>query len=236
MAKKRIARYSDLNLLKKQMIASCETDFNASGLLEKLKISFEPLLREILLDTDQCMSNSHLFQGLGPSKNLDDENGNAGYDTEVYIMENFSYCFPYGQSYKGPIKMNEFVAHLLENPMKVSSAVDLLMHSEMAPLSVKITQYLLRVFTVLCQSFNDELDYIKFQLVGKETFGYIRAFAQHRHNSVLLMKKLLQNSNLFKNVILVALQQTGLIDVVKDGSEDYKPQFFMATLLDYIWI
>ena len=52
MAKKRIARYSDLNLLKKQMIASFETDFNASGLLEKLKISFEPLLREILLDTD----------------------------------------------------------------------------------------------------------------------------------------------------------------------------------------
>ena len=52
MANKRIARYSDLNLLKKQMIASCETDFNASGLLEKLKISFEPLLREILLDTD----------------------------------------------------------------------------------------------------------------------------------------------------------------------------------------
>ena len=129
MAKKRIARYSDLNLLKKQMIASCETDFNASGLLEKLKISFEPLLREILLDTDQCMSNSHLFQGLGPSKNLDDENGNAGYDTEVYIQQNFSYCFPYGQSYKGPIKMNEFVAHLLENPMKVSTAVDLLMHS-----------------------------------------------------------------------------------------------------------
>jgi len=87
--------------------------------------------------------------------------------------------------------MNEFVALLLENSMKVKSAIELLMHSLLAPLSVKITQYLIRVFTLLCQSFNDELDYIKYQLRGKETFGYIRAFAQHRHNSVLLMKKLL---------------------------------------------
>ena len=151
-------------------------------------------------------------------------------------MENFSFCFPYGQSYKGPIKMNEFVASLLENPMKIQSAIELLMHSEMAPLSVKITQYLIRVFTLLCQSYNNELDYIKHQLRGKETFGYIRAFAQHRHNSVLLFKKLLQHSSLFKNVILVALQQTGIIEQTQDGNEDYKPQFFMATLLDYIYI
>lgn len=53
-------------------------------------------------------------------------------------MENFQF-FPYGESYKGPIKLNEFVASLLENPMKVSTVIESLMHSEIAPLSIKIT-------------------------------------------------------------------------------------------------
>lgn len=177
MAKKRIAKYSQLNLLKKQMLTSSEEEYKTSGLMNNLKQSFEPLLREILLDTDQCTSNSHLFQGLGPTRNLDDENGNAGYDTDVYIMENFCYCFPYGQSYKGPIRMQEFIANLEENPMKVLAAFDHLMHWGNADISLKITQYLIRVFTLLCEAFNDELDYVKFQLRGKEVFGYIRAFA-----------------------------------------------------------
>jgi hypothetical protein len=34
------------------MIASSEEEFKTSGLMEKLKIGLEPLLREILLDTD----------------------------------------------------------------------------------------------------------------------------------------------------------------------------------------
>ena len=112
MAKKRISMYSQLNFLKQQLIKSSEENYKTSGLMTKMGISFEPLIREILLDTDQCTSNAHLFQGLGTTRNLDDENGNARYDTETFIMENYSYCFPYGQSYKGPIKMNEFVATL----------------------------------------------------------------------------------------------------------------------------
>jgi hypothetical protein len=35
--------------------------------------------------------------------------------------------------------MNEFVASLLENPMKISNAIESLMHSKIAPLSIKIT-------------------------------------------------------------------------------------------------
>jgi hypothetical protein len=52
MVKKRVARYGQLNNLKHQMIASSEEEFKTSGLMEKLKIGLEPLLREILLDTD----------------------------------------------------------------------------------------------------------------------------------------------------------------------------------------
>lgn len=76
-------------------------------------------------------------------------------------------------------------------PLKVLSAVETLYKGSHADIRLQVVQYLLRVFTLLCESFNDELSYIKFQMRGKDTLGYIRAFAQHRHNSLLLMKKIL---------------------------------------------
>lgn len=201
-------------------------------------MSFEPLLREIILETNECKSNNHLFQGLGPRKALggNEDDDNELYDTEGYIMENYCYCFPYGQAYKGPQRMLEFVSSLEKSPLKMLCAIEMLLSDSQSDLKLQLTRYFLRAFTVLCQSFNDELDYIKYQIRGKESFGYVRAFAQHRHNSILLAKKLLQNERLFKNVILPSLQQIGLFEVTSDTNEDFKPQYFMATLLDYIWI
>lgn len=71
------------------------------------------------------------------------------------------------------------------------SAVETLFKGSHTDIRLRLVQYLLRVVTLLFESFNDELSYIKFQIRGKNTLGYIKAFAQHRHNSVLLMKKIL---------------------------------------------
>jgi hypothetical protein len=69
MVKRRAENYRDLIQLKKNMLPM-EPEYKESGLMANMKRSFEPLLREILLDTSQCTSNSHLFQGLGPTKGL----------------------------------------------------------------------------------------------------------------------------------------------------------------------
>lgn len=121
-------------------------------------------------------------------------------------------------------------------PLKVMSAVETLFKGSHTDTRLRLVQYLLRVVTLLFESFNDELSYIKFQIRGKSTLGYIKAFAQHRHNSVLLMKKILQNNKLFDHVIMPALNLTGLFPLTEDRDEVYKPQYFMATIIDYIWI
>jgi hypothetical protein len=106
-------------------------------------------------------------------------------------MEQFSYCFGYGTSYLAPKRLNELKISLMQSPLKVMSVVEALVKGVHTDIRLQVLQYLLRVFTLLCESFNDELSYIKFQMRGNDTLGYLRAFAQHRHNSVLLMKKLL---------------------------------------------
>jgi len=62
----------------------------------------------------------------------------------------------------------------------------------------------------MCEMFNQELEYVKMQLAGKETYGYIQAFAQHRINANVLIKKILMNKPLFNSVILGALRSCGL--------------------------
>ena len=87
----------------------------------------------------------------------------------------------------------------------------------------------------MCQSFNNELDYIKLQLAGKETYGYIQAFAQHRHNANILIKKIIMNKPLFNSVFLSTLRSCGLF-LSEEDNKEYQAQYFMYSLLDNIWI
>ena len=66
-----------------------EEDYIKLGLMEKLKCSFEPLLREIVLDSKECISNTHEYSGLGPCKNVSEKDDNKTYDVEEYIIDNF---------------------------------------------------------------------------------------------------------------------------------------------------
>ena len=213
-----------------------EEDYIKLGLMEKLKCSFEPLLREIVLDSKECISNIHEYSGLGPCKNVSEKDDNKTYDVEEYIIDNFQYCFPYGQSFQAPKKMQKFVASIIQNPDQIKTGLKALFNAQSSDdIRLSITQYLFKAFIVLCQSFNDELNYIKHHLRGKETVAYLTAFAQHRQNSQLLIKKLLKNQKLYKNVIQPSLYK--FMSFFGDKQEDeFKPQYFMATFLDFIWL
>jgi|NOAtaT_6_FD_contig_41_5952347_length_1252_multi_2_in_0_out_0_2 hypothetical protein len=89
MKNARICRYSKLNEMKVNLMVTGEEDYIKLGLMEKLKCSFEPLLREIVLDSKECISNIHEYSGLGPCKNVSEKDDNKTYDVEEYIIDNF---------------------------------------------------------------------------------------------------------------------------------------------------